>query len=216
MKIRIALLLAFSIAAWPQAADYANSGYKTKEAREKIAKTLGSHDREDTQKPQELVEALNIAPGMTVADIGTGVGFMLPYLNDALGVGGALIAEDIFPDFLEKAKARAAKANLKNITFIQGDVKDAKLPENTVDVALILDAYHHFDYPKEMLSSISKGLKAAGRLAIVEFYKEGFRDPKHIRFTESELIAEIEAAGFEKLSSSKFSERQYLAIFKKK
>ncbi|MFN7925919.1 MAG: methyltransferase domain-containing protein [Bryobacteraceae bacterium] len=214
--MRIALVFAFSLTAWPQAADYANSGYKTKEAREKIAATLGAHDREDTQKPRDLVEAMAIAPGMTVADIGTGVGFMLPYINDALGAGGAIIAEDIFPDFLDKAKARAKQNNLKNVTFIQGDTKDTKLPENSVDVALILDAYHHFDYPKEMLASIAKGLKSKGRLAIVEFYKEGFRDPKHIRFTEAELIAEIEANGFMKLSSSKLNDRQYLAMFLKK
>jgi len=218
MNLNRALFAAILLAAtaWPQAAAHANAGYKDKEARARVAVTLGAHDREQTQKPNELVEALGIAPNMTVADIGTGVGFMLPYLYGALGTGGQLIAEDIFPDFLDKARARAKEADLKNVTFIHGDVKDAKLPANTVDLALILDAYHHFDYPKEMIASISQGLKGNGRVAIVEFYREGFRDPKHIRFTEPELISEMESFGFEKLSAAKFSERQYLVIFKKK
>jgi ubiquinone/menaquinone biosynthesis C-methylase UbiE len=214
--MRIVAVLLFALAAQAQVADYANSGYKTKEGRERVAKTLGAHDREETQKPRELVEALLIAPGMTVADIGTGVGYMLPYLNDALGSDGQIIAEDIFPDFLEKARARAKDAGLKNVTFVLGDTKDPKLPEGRVDVALVLDAYHHFDHPVEMLAGLARALKANGRLAIVEFYKEGFPDPKHIRFTEPELIAELEVNGFQKVSGSKFSERQYLLIFKKK
>ena len=100
MKRILALVIAAAGLALPQAADYANQRYRTKEGREAMAKTLGSHDREQTQKPEELVAALKIAPGNTVADIGTGVGFMLPYLTQAAGPKGKVVAEDIFPDFL--------------------------------------------------------------------------------------------------------------------
>jgi ubiquinone/menaquinone biosynthesis C-methylase UbiE len=172
--------------AWPQAADYANSGYKTSEGRARVAKTLVAHDREQTQKPRELVSELQIMPGMTVADIGTGAGFMLPYLSDAVGSTGVVLAEDIFPDFLEQAKATAKGKNIGNARFILGTVKTASLPQNSVDVALVLDAYHHFDYPAEMLGSLHQALKPGGKLAIVEFYPQTFRDPKqlggHCRF----------------------------------
>jgi ubiquinone/menaquinone biosynthesis C-methylase UbiE len=200
-----------------QVAGYANSGYKTPEGRARVAGTLDAHDRADTQKPSELVAALGIERGQTVADIGTGVGYMLPYLHEAAGAEGKILAEDIFPDFLEKAKLRASTKNLSNVTFIHGSDRDAKLPAASTDVALVLDVYHHFDYPAEMLASIAKGLKPGGRLAIVDFYKQGFRDPKHIRLDEKELVAEVEQHGFELVKTGPFTpNRQYMALFRKK
>lgn len=215
MRRFAALLLALPLAA--QVADYANSGYKTEEGRARVAQTLSAHDREQTQRPKDLVAKLELKPGMTVADIGTGVGYMLPYLNEAVQPGGKLVAEDIFPDFLAKAKANAAAKQLNNVTFIHGDTKSPKLPKHAVDLALVLDVYHHFDFPESMLAGIRDGLKTGGRLAIVDFYKEGFRDPKHIRLDEKDVIKEIEANGFELITTGPFTpNRQYMAIFKKK
>ncbi|MCC6536270.1 MAG: methyltransferase domain-containing protein [Bryobacterales bacterium] len=217
MKCFPFFVLAAATALPGQVADYANNGYKTAEGRARVAGTLTAHDREQTQKPRELVEALELKPGMSVADIGTGVGFMLPYLRDAVGAEGRIFAEDIFPDFLEKAKARAQEKQLGNVTFIHGTVKDSQLPAASVDLALVLDVYHHFDYPAEMLSSIAKGLKPGGRLVIVDFYKAGFRDPQHIRLDEKEMIAEVESHGFRLRKSGPFTpDRQYLATFEKK
>jgi ubiquinone/menaquinone biosynthesis C-methylase UbiE len=215
MKLLVGMIAA--VAAFAQAAKDANAGYQTEKARAGIVGRLLAHDREETQKPRELVEAMHIAPNMTVADIGTGAGFMLPYLHDALGEDGRLIAEDIFPDFLAQAKKRAAGAGLKNVQFIHGTEKDPKLPAGAVDVALILDAYHHFDYPKEMLAGVRAGLKPDGRLVLVDFYQRGFRDPKHIRADEAEVVKEVESAGFVLVSTKPFTvDRQYIATFRKK
>ncbi len=197
-----------------QVADYANSGYKTPEGRARVAGTLTAHDREQTQKPRDLVQALGLEKGQAVADIGTGVGYMLPYLHQAVGADGKIFAEDIFPDFLEKAKARAAEQKLTNVSFIHGTERSAQLPPDSVNVVLVLDVYHHFDFPAEMLASIAKGLKNEGRLVIVDFYKQGFRDPKHIRLDEKELIAEVESHGFRLLRTGPFTpDRQYMAVF---
>jgi ubiquinone/menaquinone biosynthesis C-methylase UbiE len=215
MKLLLGLIAA--AAAFGQAAKDANAGYQTEKARAGIVGRLLAHDREETQKPRELVEAMHIAPNMTVADIGTGAGFMLPYLHDALGDGGRLIAEDIFPDFLAQARKRAAGAGLKEVQFIQGTERDPKLPEGAVDVALVLDAYHHFDYPQEMLAGIRSGLREDGRLVLVDFYQRGFRDPKHIRADEAEVVKEVESAGFAVVSVKPFiADRQYIATFRKK
>ncbi len=197
-----------------QVADYANSGYKTPEGRARVAGTLTAHDREQTQKPRDLVQALGLEKGQAVADIGTGVGYMLPYLHQAVGADGKIFAEDIFPDFLEKAKARAAEQKLTNVSFIHGAERSAQLPPDSVNVVLVLDVYHHFDFPVEMLASIAKGLKNEGRLVIVDFYKQGFRDPKHIRLDEKEVIAEVESHGFRLLRTGPFTpDRQYMAVF---
>jgi ubiquinone/menaquinone biosynthesis C-methylase UbiE len=214
----IARLIVFAIPflAWGQVAEYANSGYKTPEARQRIAGTLTAHTREQTQQPKQLVAALDLKPGMTVADIGTGAGFMLPYLAEAVGAGGTVIAEDIFPDFLEQARKTAQAKSLSNVQFVLGTEKGVNLEPNSIDVALVLDAYHHFDYPAEMLASLHRALKPGGRLAIVDFYQKGFRDPKHIRLDEKEVIQEITKHGFRLVSSRPFQpDRQYIAILEK-
>ncbi|MBN8733021.1 MAG: methyltransferase domain-containing protein [Acidobacteria bacterium] len=213
----IALALLAASLAWPQVASDANKGYRTEEGRARVAATLGSHDREARQKPKELIARLGLAQGMTVADIGTGVGFMLPYLAEAVGAPGKVIAEDIFPDFLAKAKENAAAKGLNGVQFIHGTERSAKLPAGSTDIALILDAYHHFDYPAEMLASIHAGLKPGGRLVIVDFYKRGFRDPAHIRLDDDAVAAEVQQHGFSLVESTPFTQdSQYMAIFRKK
>lgn len=215
MKITAAFLTAASLLSAQVAAD-ANKGYRTEEGRARVAATLGAHDREARQKPRELIAAIGLQPGMTVADIGTGVGFMLPYLSEAVGPKGKVIAEDIFPDFLAKARENAAAHKLA-IEFIHGNERSARLPAGSTDVALVLDAYHHFDYPAEMLASIHAGLRPGGRLVIVDFYKRGFRDPDHIRLDDGAVAAEIQQHGFTLVESKPFTENsQYMAIFRKR
>lgn len=210
-----AVLAAASLPAAQVAAD-ANKGYRTEEGRARVAASLGAHDREARQKPRELIAGIGLKPGMTVADIGTGVGFMLPYLAESVGPKGKVIAEDIFPDFLAKARETAATHKL-TVEFIHGTERSVRLPAGSTDVALVLDAYHHFDYPAEMLASIRAGLKPGGRLVIVDFYKRGFRDPDHIRLDDGDVADEIQKHGFTLIESKPFTENsQYMAIFRRK
>jgi ubiquinone/menaquinone biosynthesis C-methylase UbiE len=214
---RLILLLSVSSAAWTQVADKANAGYRTPEGRERVAKTLSSPDRESRVQPNRIIEAVPISRGMTVVDLGTGVGFMLPYLSAAVGPSGKVLAQDIFPDFLERAKATAERKKLSNVEFIFGSDRHPKLPDGAADAVLILDAYHHFDYPADMLAGIRRGLKKSGRLVVVDFYKNGFRDPEHIRIDEAEVIKEVEGNGF-RLVSQKVHEpkSQYMLLFEPK
>ena len=211
------VLLIYAVGLFGQVAKQANDRYQSKEGREKVAATLGDPHRDARQKPKELVAALKIKPGMTVVDLGTGIGYMLPFLSRAVGPEGRVIAVDIFEDFLDRAKEKAQKENLSNVTFILGTDRDPKLPENAADVVLTLDVYHHFDYPELTLAGIRQALKPNGRLAIVEFYKRGFRDPGHIRLDDADLVKEVEANSFRVLSSKPFvPDTQYIAIFAKK
>jgi len=216
MKCLLILSL-LSASAWPQVATKANEGYKTKEGRERVARKLGAHDRDTTQKPTEVIAAMDLKPGMTAADLGTGIGYMLPFLSAAVGPTGKVFAEDIFPDFLDQARDRAKEKALGNVEFVLGTIKDPKLPANAVDRILILDAYHHFDFPADMLGVIARSLKPGGRLVIIDFYKDGFGDPNHIRLEEVDVIKEVEANGFRSLSSRPLTpKRQYTAVFEKK
>ncbi|MGD0295493.1 MAG: methyltransferase domain-containing protein [Bryobacteraceae bacterium] len=213
---------AFPTAAFPQVAEKANEGYKTKEGREGVARGLADPNRDVAQKPRDIVDAMALKPGNVTADVGTGVGFMLPFLSHVVGEKGQVIAEDIASDFLDKAKARAQVLGLTNMKFVLGAEQDPKLPADTVDAVLVLDTYHHFDYPEAMLGHIRDSLLSDGRLVIVDYYKRpdampGGRAMEHIRLDEDDVISEVEANGF-RLSSKKelIPKTQYLVVFVKK
>ena len=212
----VALVLgAFSLCG--QVAKDANERYQTPEGRAAIGKGLSSPDRDARQKPRELVAAMALKPGMVVADIGTGTGYMLPFLSEAVGSGGRVLGEDIFPDFLEKAKTNAKEHKLGNVEFVQGAEIDPSLPENGVDLALALDTYHHWNYPEKMLAALHRELRDGGRLVLVEFHKGAAGLPSnHIRLDEADVIKEIEANHFGLVSQHEHTKDQYMAIFEKK
>jgi ubiquinone/menaquinone biosynthesis C-methylase UbiE len=210
MRLFAVLILTFS--AWAQVADNANKGYKTKEGRDKVAATLDDPHRDGRQKPQELIAAMNVKPGMTVADIGTGTGYMLPFLGKAVGANGKVFGEDIQADFLERAKAK----HVPNAELILGTVTDPKLPANSVDIALVLDVYHHFDYPDKMLQAIRSALKPGAHLVIVDYYKSASPSPGHIRAERDDVAAEIEGNGFHLLAKrDHIPNTQYMLTFEK-
>jgi ubiquinone/menaquinone biosynthesis C-methylase UbiE len=217
--MKLLLVPALISAAFAQVADKANAAYKTLEGREQVAQTLVAPDRVAKQKPEELVQAMLLKPGMLVADIGTGAGYMLPCLSRAVGASGRVLAEDIQDDFLEKARSRADSEKLGNVTYIKGSETDPMLPKG-VDVALALDSYHHYDFPEKMLAGIRRGLKPSGRLVIVEYYKSATAMPngralEHIRLDEPDVIKEIEANGFRLLSRREHVKgSQYMLTFR--
>ncbi len=205
---RIALLavLAFSGGIlYAQVATEANSTYQTPEGRKTVAKGLSDPNRDEKQRPRELVKAMGVRRGMTVADVGTGIGYMLPFLSRAVGPKGSVIGEDIFDDFLASAKQLAENQKLENVTFVKGTDRDPNLPAGQVDEVLVLDVYHHFDFPEQMLAAIHKALKPGGKLILVEYYKSKEAMPNgraltHIRLNKPEVIKEIEANHFHLVS----------------
>lgn len=216
--LRIIWLLSVSAAAcFAQAAIEANQPYTDPATRLKIAAGMVEETRDARQKPADLVARLEIRKGMSVADVGTASGYMLPFLAAAVGPQGRVWAEDIYPDFLAAAKKRAAECS--NITWVLGTEKSAELPAQSVDLALILDTYHHFNYPEAMMTSLKKALKPGGRVAVVEYHKTETSMPnrhalKHIRLTREEFVREIESFGFRTVSVSEFLPGiQWLGLF---
>jgi predicted methyltransferase len=203
------------------AAKSANQNYQTTAGREALSKTLTASSRDATERPRDLVAEMGVKPGMTVADIGTGPGYMLPYLSEAVGPGGKVLAEDIFDDFLDKARANAAKAGLKNVEFIKGTDRSPTLPAASLDIIMALDSYHHYDYPRDMLAGFKQALKPGGRLVIVEYYKRsgamggGNGALTHIRLDDAGVIKEVEASGFALVEEREhIPKSQYMAVFR--
>jgi ubiquinone/menaquinone biosynthesis C-methylase UbiE len=218
---RIAALLLVAAGLRAQAAADANSGYKTEQGRKSVAAGLSDPARDERQKPRELIRAMGVEKGMTVADVGTGVGYMLPFLSRAVGPEGKVIGEDIFDDFLAGAKQRVQNQNLANVSLVKGSETDPKLPEGQVDEILVLDVYHHFDYPEKMLAALHKALKPGGKLVIVEYYKRPEAMPNgramtHIRLDMPGVIKEVEANHFHLIMESEHVRNvQYMLVLEK-
>ena len=205
---------------WAQVATEANKQYQTPEGRQGLLKTLTSKDRENNMRPKELLALIGIQPGSTVADVGTGPGMMLPHLVATVGPSGRVIAEDIQQDFLDRAQERIKSNGWTNVTTVLGGDRDPKLPTG-LDLIFTLDAYHHFDYPAEMLGHFARALKPDGRLVIADFYKhrrngKGQDKSGHVRIEKDEVKKEVESNGWRLLSDKDHGDTQYVLIFWKR
>jgi len=152
--------------------------------------------RESEERTDLLMDALDLKPGMTVADIGAGSGYFTVPMAKRVAPG-TVFGTDIQPEMLAFLEARARTENLRNIKGILGDTDDAMLPVASVDLVLLVDAYHEFDQPLEMMTSIARALKPGGRVALVEYRGEDPEvpiKPLH-KMTEAQARREMSAAG---------------------
>lgn len=218
---RLTILVLLAAASLPaQLSQKANAGYRTEEDRARVARSLESEEREQRQKPRELLAAIGLKEGQTVADIGSGPGFMEPYFLEAIGPTGKIYAEDIQQDFLDQVEAKIQENGWRNVETILGDQIDPKLPKGKIDLAFILDAYHHFEYPVKTLSKIRESLAPGGRLVMIDFYRSREHPTMskerlmgHIREDRDGFAKEIESAGFELIRHFDHLPHQYVLIF---
>jgi SAM-dependent methyltransferase len=154
--------------------------------------------RESEEDPERALDLIGVASGMVVADVGAGSGYMTVRLARRVGPSGTVLANDVQPALLTMIRDKARALQITNIRTVQGTESDARLPEGTVDLALLVDVYHEFRNPQAMLQSIRRALKPGGRLVLVEYRKEDPRipiAPTH-RMSVAEARTEVEAEGF--------------------
>jgi ubiquinone/menaquinone biosynthesis C-methylase UbiE len=133
-------------------------------------------------------------------------------------------AEDPQREFLAELEAKLQNQNLQNVQTVLGSYTDTRIPDGVCDVAFVLDAYHHFEWPKPMLDAIAGDLKPGGRLVIVDFHRRqnpwfdrwGIDANKHLRLDRDGVIAELEDYGWKLVDSRNFLEQQYFLVFQRR
>jgi ubiquinone/menaquinone biosynthesis C-methylase UbiE len=155
-------------------------------------------ERDKEERPELLLSALQIRPGATVADVGSGTGYFTWRLAEHVGPKGKVYAVDVQQSMLDLTKAAVEEHKLTNVEYVLATDTNPRLPERSVDLAFIAYAYHEFGDPEAMMSGIRRALKPGGRVVILEYAKESNiapAAPLH-RMSFEEIRREIERMGF--------------------
>jgi ubiquinone/menaquinone biosynthesis C-methylase UbiE len=178
---------------------------------------LERREREQEEEPERALEALDIARGSTVADVGAGSGYMTVRLAARVGPSGRVFANDLQPQMLALLKSRLDRQKITNVTLVQGEAADPKLPPASLDLILMVDVYHEFSEPQQMLRRLYGSLKPGGRLVLLEYRKEDPSvpiRPEH-KMSVAEVRLELEAEGFTFQRVDGRLPRQHILIFKR-
>ena len=155
-------------------------------------------EREDEEAPSKALDALDLKPGMSVADIGAGSGYYASRIAKRIGPTGRVYATDIQQGMIDILERRIKNEGLTNVTTILGGMDDPRLPPASIDLAIMVDVYHELQQPQLFLQRLKPAFKPNGRLVLLEYRKE---DPKvpilevH-KMSVAEVKQEMEAEGF--------------------
>ena len=173
--------------------------------------------REVYDKRHAIVDATGIRPGMAVADIGAGTGLFTRLFAERVGPQGRVYAVDISRPFSENIVRTSQQRGFLNVEGVVNGHKDVSLPPDSIDLAFLVDTYHHFEYPVSMLSSIHRSLRPGARLIVIDFR----RDPRHssswvlghVRAGRDAVLDEITRAGFRLIDDKALLRTNYYLVF---
>ena len=171
--------------------------------------------RDAWQKPAELVAALGLAPGATVADLGAGTGYFSRHLSQAVGASGAVLAADTEPALVEHLRRRAEQEGLANLVPILASADNPRLPAAASDVVLIVDTWHHIDDRVQYARRLTAALKPGGRVAIVDFQKRELPvgPPLDHKLAREQVVDEMTQAGYRLAGEPDVLPYQYVLLF---
>ena len=177
---------------------------------------LERDDRALEERPDILLRALDLPPDAVVADLGAGTGYFTFRLADAVPQG-RVYAVDIQREMLAIVEARAESENVRNVEPVLGTESDPNLPAESVDVSLLVDSYHEFAYPREMLAALYAATRPGGRVVLVEYRAEDPDVPirRLHKMTEAQVRREVEAAGFRFVENIDALPTQHLLVFER-
>lgn len=203
-RLALAAVLGASAAAFaqpnPAGADpKINTRFYDADARDWTARFEGE-SREIYARRNEIVAASGVKPGMTVADVGAGSGFIAMLFAKAVGPAGRVIAAEVSKPFALAIALRAKNEGLTNLSTVLGTQTDTGLPADSVDIVFTSDVYHHFEQVAPTLASIKRALKPGGRFIVIDFERIPGVTPQgtldHVRAGKETVIEEVLAAGF--------------------
>ena len=151
-------------------------------------------EREREERTDLLVTALQLKPGMVVADIGAGTGYLARRMAPSVAPGGKVLAVDVQPEMVALLQATVRQSRLTQIQPLLGAQDDVKLPASSVDLAIMVDVYHELAFPYEVLASVVRALKPGGQLVFVEYRAEDPQVPIKALHRMSEAQIKREAA----------------------
>jgi predicted methyltransferase len=183
--------------------------------------SLEHEGREVYDRRLEIVDAVGLRPGMTVADIGAGTGLFARLFAQRVGPTGRVWATDVSRWAVLKTGVLARAEHLGNLGAVASADGDTGLEPGSLDVAFLCDAYHHFGKPWSMLRSIYRALRPGGRLVIVDYERVPGRSPawvlEHVppRFDKATVINDLKDAGFHLRDEETFLSQNYLLVFQR-
>jgi SAM-dependent methyltransferase len=176
---------------------------------------LEGPDRDAWQMPDAVMDAVGIADGSHVADIGAGGGWFTVRLARRVGPNGLVYAQDVQGQMLEAIRRRIDREGLRNVRTVRGDAADPRLPPASVEAVLIVDAYYELTNRTAWLRRLAAALKPGGRVGVLDFNKAGGGPgpPIDDRIDEAKVIQEANAAGLTLLRRETFLPFQYFLVF---
>ena len=178
---------------------------------------LDRPEREEEEATSLLLKALDLKPGQKVADIGAGSGYFTFPMAKKVAPTGKVYAVEIQQEMLDIIATRMKERKVSNIALVLGTIKDPKLPPSSIDMMLMVDVYHEFDYPYEMIQSMTRSLKPGGRILFVEYRKEDPNVPiKEVhKMTEAQVKKEMAVHALRWVKTLDILPRQHIIIFEK-
>lgn len=177
---------------------------------------LERSNREEEEAPSKAIAALGLKPTDVVADIGAGSGYYT-FRIAPLVPKGKVVAVDIQPEMIEFLEAKEKKLGLTNVEAHLGTIDDTRLPPASINAAIMVDAYHEFSHPREMMQSLFKALKPGGRIILLEYRAEDPTvpiKPLH-KMTEAQAREEMEVVGLKWQATHDFLPWQHFMVFVK-
>lgn len=174
-------------------------------------------EREAEEQPDAALDAIGIVKGSAVADVGAGAGYMTWRLAERVGSSGKVYANDIQQKMLDLLRKNMERRKLANVETVLGALDDPKLPPGAIDLVLLVDVYHEFSEPQQMLRHIRESLRPDGRLVLLEYRAEDPKvpiRPEH-KMTVEQAKAEVEPEGFRLDRVLETLPRQHILIFRK-
>ena len=176
---------------------------------------LEGPDRDAWQRPDEIMDALQIGENSVVADLGAGGGWFTVRLARHVGPNGHVYAEDIQREMIDSIERRVSREGLHNVTTQMGTADDPRLPRGALDAVLIVDAYHEIEDPVALLRNVRTALRPSGVVGIVNYKKDGGGPGPAMdeRVDAEQVISDARAAGLELRKRENFLRYQYMLTF---